>query len=116
MNKITCFDVVSEIVSEANKRFEPIWKISAEKYDILKQYCEILDGVSSEFSGISFEVEVNEITMEIGILIECEDEIVITDNTHVFYEITKRSVQHGFSVSEEGNLLVKFVFPSVWEK
>ena len=42
--------------------------------------------------------------------------MTIESATHKFYSLAQRSKALGFSVSEDGNLNVKFVFPSVWTK
>lgn len=112
---IKCFDVVSMVVDEANCRFSPLWKIDKEKHDILKQYCDYMDKLSADFGGKSFDVEVDEIKMTIQIVLECPD-IIIEQPTHYFYELAKRAVNFGFSVSEDGNLNISFVFPSIWER
>lgn len=114
MGFMKCFDVVSMVVEEATSRFSPLWKVNKEKIEILNQYCDILDILSKEFDGESYEVEVDEITMEINIALECE-EIVITKKDHVFYDLIDRSVKYGFCVSDDGSLIIKFTFPSVWE-
>lgn len=115
MSFIKCFDVVTMVIEEANNRFSPLWKINNDKLSVLKQYSEAIDRLSKEFNGESFDVEVDEISMEITIALEC-DEIIIEDKNHILYELANRTVKYSFSVSEDGNLLVKFVFPSVWEK
>lgn len=114
MSFVSCFEVVSMVVDEATERFSPLWRVNGDKIKILNQYCDVLDILSKEFNGVSYEVEVNEITMEIDIALEC-DEIIIESKDHVFYELIKRSIKYGFSVSEDGALIIKFVFPSVWE-
>lgn len=115
MSFVKCFDTASMVIDDATERFGPMWKINGERLDVLKQYCDAIDLLSEEFGGKSFEIEVDEITMEITITLEC-DEIVIESPEHLLYELAKRTVRYGFSVSEEGNLLVKFVFQNLWEK
>lgn len=112
---IKCFDVMSMVIDEANDRFAPLWKVNNEKYDILKQYCEYIDKLANDFDGLSFDVEVDEIQMIIKITLECLD-IVIEEPTHYFYELAKRTNEFRFSVSEDGNLNISFVFPSIWER
>ena len=53
--------------------------------------------------------------MEVTVVLEC-DEVIIEKDDHILYELAKRTVRYGFSVSEDGNLLVKFVFPGLWDK
>jgi len=112
---VKCFDVVSMVTEEVTSQFAPIWKVNKESERILKQYCSVLDSISDEFGGISFEVDVDDIKMTISIKMECSD-MVLESQTHKYYELAQRAISFGFSQSEEGNLLVEFVFPSIWEK
>lgn len=115
MSLIKCFDVASMVIEDANERFEPLWSVNDERVDILKQYCEVIDSLSTEFNGLSFETEIDEITMEVSITLECE-EMIVESLDHAFYKLVKRAIRYGFSASKEGTLLIKFVFPSLWDK
>lgn len=115
MSFVKCFDVVSMVTEEATKRFAPLWKLDRECNRIVKQYCSAIDSLAEEFGGESFEVTVDEIAMTVTIVMECGD-ITIESRTHKFYSLVQRSRALGFSVSEGGNLNVKFVFPSVWTR
>lgn len=112
---VRCFDVVSMVVEEATKQFKPLWKLNQEDNKILEQYCSAIDFLAEEFGGKSFDVTVDEILMTIEISMEC-DEMVISSKAHRFYSLAERANMFGFSVSEEGNLNIKFVFPSIWVK
>lgn len=116
MGDVKCFDVVSMVVEEANERFGSLWKVDESKQDILCQYCDAIDEIADEFDGESYDVEVDEITMSIKIILECGD-MLIKDKNHVIYKLFDRSIRFGFSVSEEEHMLcVMFEFPSIWEK
>lgn len=110
-----CFDAVSMIVEEASWRFAPKYRMVTECYDVLKSYCEALDKLAKEFDAIAFEGEIDEIKMTISIKMECPD-MTIDEKEHIYYNLIGRTESFGFSVSEGGNLLVEFVFPSIWEK
>lgn len=112
---VKCFDMVSIVVEEATERFSPLWKVNDERYDILRQYCDVLDALAKELDGESFDVEVDEIKMTISISMECRD-MVIESKDHNYCKLAERALAFGFSVSEDGLLCVKFVFPSVWER
>lgn len=114
-NFVKCFDIVSMVVEEATNRFSPLWEINKERYDILRQYCDVLDSLVTEFNGESFEVEVDDINMTIAITMEC-NEITIESKNHMYYSLAQRTTSFGFSVSDDGLLCAKFVFPSIWEK
>ena len=115
MSFVSCFDVVSMVVEEATSRFAPLWKLDKQNNKILEQYCSVIDSLAAEFGGESFEVDVDEIAMTITITMECAD-MTIESNTHKFYSLARRAMALGFSATKEGNLNVKFVFPSVWTR
>ena len=110
-----CYDVANMVIEDANERFRPIWKINNERLEVFKQYCEVVDALAEEFDGESYEVEVDELTMEVIVTLEC-GEIVVDSFSHIFYELIKRAVKYGFSTSEDGNLLLRFTFPTLWDK
>ena len=112
---VNCFDVVSMVVDEATAQFAPLWDINKEKYRILKQYCGVIDSLAEEFNGESFDVDVDDIAMTITIKMECHD-VTIESQNHKYYSLAQRALAFGFSVSEDGLLCMKFVFPSVWDK
>ena len=111
---IKCEDVVSMVVEEATAQFAPLWKRKEEDYNIIKQYSKALDNMASEFGGVAFEVDVDEIKMTVSISLECEEMIVHAKN-HEFYQLAQRAVSFGFSTAGE-NIIVNFVFPSLWER
>lgn len=115
MSFVKCYDVAAMVIEDANDRFAPLWKINTEKLNAFKGYCNEIDSLSVEFDGESFEVEVNEVTMEVIVALEC-GEIIIDKDNHILFELAKMAVKYGFSVSEDGNLVVKFVFPGLWDK
>jgi sRNA-binding carbon storage regulator CsrA len=115
MKSIKSFDAVYPVVAEATKTFSPSWKLNEERLDILKEYCDVIDDLIHEFDGSSIEVEIVDIKKNIKITIECP-EITILSKQHMYYELVERSVEFGFSLSDDDNLNVKFVFPSVWEE
>lgn len=115
MSAVKCFDIASEVIEEASDRFAPIWSADSRKIDAFRGYCEDIDAIAEEFDGVSLCVEVDETTMEVVVELEC-GEIVIQSQDHVFYGMIKRASQYGVSVSEDGNLLVRFVFPSLWSR
>lgn len=112
---VTCFDVVSMVVEEATNQFSPVWELDDEKFKILGQYCGVIDSLAKEFDGESYDVEIDDIKMDIIISLECQD-ITIENHQHKYYELISRAKSFGFSTTENGNLSVNFVFPSVWKK
>lgn len=116
MRLINCFDVVDAVVQEAAERFAPVWEINEKYYNVLKQYCSVIDSLSDEFDGESYEVEVDEIKMTISIKLECLD-MTIKSATHMFYGLVSQAEAVNFTSDPKSeNLIVEFVFPSIWER
>lgn len=112
---VKCFDIVNMILDEATEQFGGAWEVNEENYKILEQYCNAMDILAKEHDGEAFEVEVDDIAMTVSISMECMD-FVVKDKDSLYYELVKRAISFGFSVTDEGNLLVKFTFPSIWDK
>lgn len=115
MNNINCFDVASIVIEEANKQFAPIWRMNTERYCILKQYCDVIDKLCEEYDGESYEVEVDDVNMTISITLVCFDMVIEGINNN-FSILAKRAISLSFASSDEGNLAIKFTFPSLWER
>ena len=112
---ITCFEAAKMVIDEADNQFGGNWKINEEHYDILKHYCDYIDILAKEQGGEAYEIEVDDTTMTVSIGIECT-EFMIHENINLLCELVKRSVSFGFTASEEGKILVKFTFPSIWQR
>lgn len=114
--KVKCFDILDMVIQEATDRFSPVLVLNKNYYDVLKEYCSIIDSLSDEFDGIAYSVEVDEITGAISIELECGD-VTIKNQNHIFYSIVRRTTSFGVASNPESeDLIVKFVFPSVWDK
>lgn len=110
---VKCYDIVSDVVDEATKRFSPIWNLDDIKYHILKEYCEAFDALAKEFDGEYFEVEVDEEMMTVCISTGCR-EITIESKKHKMYDLIERANAFSLSADDEGMVVAKFAFPSVW--
>lgn len=115
MSEIKCYDVVLWVVDEATERFSPLWEIDNENLNILRQYCEIMDDILKEFDGSEFTVDVDEVNLTVSIEAVFED-ITIQETAHPFYDIVKRAISVSFNQSNDGDIAVKLVFPSVWKR
>lgn len=114
-NFVKCFDAVSMVTDEATAQFSPLWKENRENKKLLAQYCRAIDSLSDEFGGKSFDVEVDDVKMTVTVRLECDD-MTLKSQAHKYYDLVKRSVSFGFSASKSGDLVVEFVFPSIWER
>lgn len=115
MSFVKCFDVVEMVVEEANKQFAPFWEMNEERYKILRQYCDAIDSLSSECNGEAYEVEIDDNAKTVAITMDC-GVMVVDQQNHKLTALAQRTESIGFSVSEEGKLAIKFVFPSLWEE
>lgn len=113
MSFIKCFDAALMVIEEASERFTPTKEPDPQKLHLFKQCCEGIDMLSKEFGGRSFEIEVDEETMDISVALEC-GEIIIETKEHIMYELAKTAKRFEFSQPEEDVMLAKFVFPSIW--
>lgn len=114
MKKIRCFDVVNMVVEEATERFSPLRVLNEEWYDVLKQYCSIIDKMFEENDGIAYEVDVDEESCAVAISMECPL-FSVDSKDHLFYKLIEHTIAFGFVATSDGNIAVKFVFPTVWE-
>ena len=112
---INTFDIVSEVIDEANKRFGPLWKLSERNLNILNQYCEALDALYEYIDPSMIEAYIDEYDMTVQIKVQCP-EIVIKVKHNLFYMLTSRTVRMEFSHIDNENILLTFVFPSLWER
>lgn len=117
MSKMKSRDVMSEMIELATERFGHFWKENEQFKDILFNYCDNLDILADEFGGFGFNIEIDEILMTIEYILEfSETAIDIYGNKHILFELLKRAERFETFASEDGNLCIKFVFPSIWER
>ena len=110
---INTFNVLSEVLNEASKQFGGTWKASQNKLNVLKQYCAAIDLLCEEVDASTLETSVDDIKMTISIKVQCP-EVVIKTKENLFYMLMSRTVRTDFS-QIDGELLIDFVFPSIWE-
>ena len=74
MSKVQCWDVVEDLINEASKRFKPLYLVNEEKLGYVKKICKtvIQEATDNNYAEV-YEVEVDEITMEIRVSVEFEN-------------------------------------------
>ena len=116
MGFVKCFDVVSMVVEEANNQFGVTWNIDKEKERDLKRVCVNIDFLSDEFNGVAFEVDINEITMDITVSLICA-EIIVENASHRLFDVLKCTKRFAIKPAEDlTNTQIDFVFPGIWER
>lgn len=114
MSKVKCFEVVSMLVKEATKRFSLLWQENNQKLSFLRECCFAIDKLAEKFNGNSYDVEINETSMEISVCLEC-DSAIITQK-YLLYNLTEHTTTFDVSPTDSNKCNVKFVFPSIWDK
>lgn len=110
---IETFDILSEVLNEASKQFGGTWKVSQNKLNVLNQYCDAIDLLREEIDASALETSVDDTKMTISIKVQCP-EVVIMTKENLFFMLMSRTVRTDFS-QLDGDLLIDFVFPSIWE-
>jgi len=113
--KVTCFSVLEVVVESEASRYG--LEIDSDKMEETKKLCEIVDWMSDQFDGISYNVMAN-LRNDDGIVIELEcDEVILEDKESRFYDLLKKSkgvtFKHG---NEEESLIISVAIPGVWVK
>lgn len=111
---VKCYDVVSMVTDEATSQFGSLWKVNESRQNQLKYSCELIDKFAEECGGIAYDVDVDDITMELSVAIECE-EMIVDSRDSVFYALLKRAKGLKFG-SSGANLCIKLSFDSIWDK
>lgn len=114
MARVQCFDVAKMVIDEATSQFGILWRINDDKLRKFSGYCELIDELSDESHGASYDVEIDDRTMDISVTLECED-LIADSKDHTIYSLM--NVTKSINMfAHEGNLCIKFKFGSIWDK
>ena len=112
-----CFETALPVIRDGSKIFSS-YVIDGRRLNKFQEYCEAIDELSDEFGNESIEVEVDTETGEISVSLECIDLTVDIPqkepNEHILYDLVEKTVKFGFFATEDGTVIAKFVFPSLW--
>ena len=74
MSKVQCWDVVEDLINEASKRVKPLYAVNEEKMKYVKNVCKtVIQDAADSNDAEAYEVEVDEITMEIRVSAKFEN-------------------------------------------
>lgn len=110
-----CKKNVKELIDQASERFGPSFYVCRDFYDVLMQYCDIIEDIAKANDAKLFHMEVDEITTEITI------DIVTPlfesyEKDDVYYKLIEHTTRIAFFTNKNGDTVVRFVFPTVWKK
>ena len=108
------YNVVSEVLDEASKRFSPLFKQNDDKRKGIQKICEMIDNIVEPFDGESFDIEVDEENKNICMSLECHD-VTIDSKTHPLYGVIGCSCSFQVSHKDSDTMILQFTFPSIWD-
>ena len=73
MKYFNCFNIVKLVTDEASKQFSPLFSENSLKLSRLKSQCDYINKIANQYNGISCEIEIDSITMEIRIMLTLAD-------------------------------------------
>lgn len=111
---IKCYEVVSMVTDEATSQFGSLWRVNEIRQNELERNCELIDRLAEECNGISYDVDVDDITMDVSVAIEF-DELIVESKDSVFYELLEKAKRLKLG-SSDTNLCIKLSFDSIWDK
>lgn len=111
---IKCYEAVSMVTDEATSQFGFSYYVNEERQNELEYSCDLIDKLAEECHGVSYDVEVDDLTTEVSVTLECE-ELIVKERDSIFYELLERVNRLKFGLSGE-NLCIKFTFDSIWDR
>ncbi len=117
-----CVSVTASLLDEATQRFAPLFVENAEYRDILLDYCSAFDTIIGGLECTSFTVDVDEDDMTVSISLEIayteivNEGVVVELKDKLFAALMERAVSLEFSKGGGDTSIVKFTFPSIWER
>ncbi len=114
-NRIQSFDVLTMIAEEADERFAPFFIRKKTAILPFESICKEIDDLLLNHSGIYFEIEVDEITMQIRITLSFSvaSDALLDEAANIFISAGQITFA---SVPATGEFLITYHFPGIWEK
>ena len=110
MEYFNCFNIVRLVTDEASTQFSPLFIENSLKQSRLKSQCDYINKIANQYNGISCEIEIDSITMEIRIMLTLAD-------THLALSINcPQPVKSEIYLNEENLICLDFLVPGIWSK
>ena len=113
--EFTCSEVTQLLIDEATKQFSPLWIVDNDKYHNLCRLCKSLDLHLEKWGVEAYEVEVDDITMEIKITLECKNQISCILESMIYFAINHNE-KYVSRINEDNLNELKFAFPGIWKR
>ena len=112
--KINCTDILEELIPEASGRFAPLLTENAAEKERIFSCGRIFDRLIGRHDVTGFSAEIDEETARISFEAETKEPAdLLTDES--FYRLLHRSLSVGISESENGSVLIVFLFEGIWK-
>ena len=111
--RVTCYSVLKMVVDSAVEELKLV--VDEEKEKQIIKVCEVVDKMSTDFDGISYNVIINNDDKNITIELDC-DEIIVEDNESEIYDVFKDALNVTFKHGEgKESLIVSITVPGIWK-
>lgn len=115
MNSVKCYDVVKMVLDEATEQFGSLMRESDEERAMIESCCPMIDELSDKFGGVSYEVGVDDKTLEIIMSLVCE-EFETDAMSSKFCELSNHAKKINFSSENDEMIKIEFIFEGIWQK
>ncbi len=106
------FTTFSSLVSDASSKFKR--ESNSQKIKSFKEVCATFDMVAEKFSGVFYEIEVDEDTLDIVFTLVSE-EFETYVSADLFCDLIKMSKRMAFKKYDDEQVEIKFCFDGVWD-
>lgn len=115
MGKIKCYDVLSGITDVETERIYPLFVEDPEAKAGLKEIGDMFDKLADDFDGISYDIEIEDVTGSIMVSFTCSTFPV--QRTKEFCELARRSNGISFSKADTDDVVrMDFIFDGIWKR
>lgn len=111
---IKCWDILNEVLTEATSQFAPTMTPNYDRVQKVKIFCNHVDTFAAEMDATEYHVNVNEENTDITVEVTCPL-VYVEDRGDAFYKLARVSKLFGFKENKDGDIVVSFVIPGVWE-
>ena len=111
MKYFNCFNIVKLVTDEASKQFSPLFSENSLKLSRLKSQCDYINKIANQYNGISCEIEIDSITMEIRIMLTLADKHLTLSSINC-----PQPVKSEIYLNEKNLICLYFLVPGIWSK
>ena len=92
MKYFNCFNIVKLVTDEASNQFSPLFSENSLKQSRLKSQCDCINKIANQYNGISCEIEIDSITIEIRIMLRLTVFFILSQHLLFCHQSFKPSI------------------------